>query len=192
MYSGGFGYFEQILPQFEQDSSYFALQNEHWLLVGLDTAYVDHDIDTTQVAWLNLVIEQAEPGRKVVLFSHQQPFSRLSGQGPKLQNALRAPAGRQAHHGLVLGPRAPVRDLRPSTSAGACTGAASATAGSRSHGAQRSGAERADERHPGVGDVHLAAPDADRRRAGLHRARRPEPRHGEAVAPANGSGRTAS
>ena len=45
MYSGGFGYFKLILPAFEQDSSYFALQNEHWLLVGLDTAYVDHDMD---------------------------------------------------------------------------------------------------------------------------------------------------
>lgn len=54
MYSGGFGYFKQILPAFGQEGSYFALQNEHWVLVGLDTAYVDHDIDTTQVAWLNL------------------------------------------------------------------------------------------------------------------------------------------
>ena len=90
MYSGGFGYYERILPTFGQVGSYFALQNEHWLLVGLDTAYDDHDVDTTQVAWLNLVIERADPKRrKVVLFSHQQPFSRLSSQGPKLQNALR-------------------------------------------------------------------------------------------------------
>ena len=90
MYSGGFGYFEGILPTFRQPSSYFALQNEHWVLVGLDSAYVDHDLDTTQVAWLNLIVEQADPARrKVVLFSHQQPFSRLANQGPKLQNALR-------------------------------------------------------------------------------------------------------
>lgn len=89
MYSGGFGYFQLILPAFKQSSSYFALQNEHWVLVGLDTAYVDHDLDTTQVAWLNLILKQAElPKRKVVLFSHQQPFSRLDAQGPKLQKAL--------------------------------------------------------------------------------------------------------
>jgi hypothetical protein len=90
MYSGGFGYYDEILPAFGQDGSYFAVQNEHWVLVGLDTAYIDHDLDTTQVAWLNLVLEQADlERRKAVLFSHQQPFSRLSSQGPKLQNALK-------------------------------------------------------------------------------------------------------
>jgi hypothetical protein len=91
MYSGGFGYFKIILPHFNQEASYFALQNEHWLLVGLDTAYVDHDIDNQQVAWLNVVISEAQKPkpRKVVLFSHQQPFSRLDAQGPKLQKALR-------------------------------------------------------------------------------------------------------
>ncbi len=92
MYSGGFGYFQLMLPPFQQASSYFALHNDNWVLVGLDTAYVDHDLDTTQVAWLNVVLNQLEAGkkRKVVLFSHHQPFSRLDpkGQGPKLQKAL--------------------------------------------------------------------------------------------------------
>ena len=89
MYAGGHGYFDTILRSCEQEASSFALQNKHWLLVGLDTAYVEHDLDTTQVAWLNLVIEKAGARRKVVLFSHHQPFSRLSGQGPDLQDALR-------------------------------------------------------------------------------------------------------
>lgn len=92
MYSGGFGYFQLALPKLGQTSAYFALQNKHWLLVGLDTAYVDHDMDIEQVAWLNLVINDAQADkdnpRKVVLFSHQQLFSRLDGQGPKLQKAL--------------------------------------------------------------------------------------------------------
>lgn len=88
MYSGGFGYFKLILPRFDQKSSYFAIQNEQWLLVGLDTAYVDHDMDNAQVAWVTMIINQAE-ARKVVFFSHQQPFSRLADQGPKLQRALR-------------------------------------------------------------------------------------------------------
>lgn len=91
MYSGGFAYFNLALPALNQRSSYFALQNKHWLLIGLDTAYVDHDMDMKQVAWVNAVIEQAQKDgpRKVVLFSHQQPFSQLSEQGPRLQRALR-------------------------------------------------------------------------------------------------------
>jgi hypothetical protein len=92
MYSGGFGYFQLMLPPFQQASSYFALHNDNWVLIGLDTAYVDHDMDTTQVAWLNVVLSEleAKKKRKVVLFSHHQPFSRLDhkGQGPKLQKAL--------------------------------------------------------------------------------------------------------
>ena len=88
MYSGGYGYFELALPALGQKSSYFALENDAWLLVGLDTAYVDHDMDNQQVAWLNAVIRQAH-GKKVVLFSHQQLFSRLDDQGPKLHKALR-------------------------------------------------------------------------------------------------------
>lgn len=93
MYSGGFGYFKRILPALGQPASYFAFQNAEWLLVGLDTAYVDHDVDTQQVAWLNLVLERNARAngsrKKLVLFSHQQPFSRLDSQGPKLQLALR-------------------------------------------------------------------------------------------------------
>jgi hypothetical protein len=87
MYSGGFAYFDDILPEFGQQSSYFALQNAHWLLVGLDTAYVDHDMDETQVDWLRTVIRNAG-ARRIVLFSHQQLFSQLDVQGPKLQTAL--------------------------------------------------------------------------------------------------------
>ena len=94
MYSGGEGYFTVALPALGQASSYFAFQNAHWLLVGLDTAYVDHDMDSAQVAWLNVVIAKAREAnrgvpKKLVLFSHQQPFSRLADQGPKLQQALR-------------------------------------------------------------------------------------------------------
>jgi hypothetical protein len=88
MYSGGFGYFKRALPALGQTSSYFAFQNAHWLLVGLDTAYVDHAMDGEQVAWLNVVIRNAG-SRKVVLFSHQQLFSRLDNQGPKLEQAVR-------------------------------------------------------------------------------------------------------
>jgi predicted phosphodiesterase len=94
MYSGGFGYFELMLPAIGQKSSYLAFENTHWLLVVLDTAYVDHDMDNQQVAWLNLVLKQSREAnggvdKKLVVFSHQQLFSRLDNQGPKLENALR-------------------------------------------------------------------------------------------------------
>ena len=87
MYSGGYAYFEDVLPKFKQASSYFALENANWLLVGLDTACTDHALDDLQVNWLNSVIQKAG-SRKVILFSHHQPFSRLDRQGPKLQQAL--------------------------------------------------------------------------------------------------------
>lgn len=87
MYSGGYAYFDDILPAFRQPSSYFAVQNTHWLLVGLDTGHTDHDLDARQVAWLNALVQNAGP-RKLILFSHHQPFSRLDKQGPKLQVAL--------------------------------------------------------------------------------------------------------
>ena len=87
MYSGGFAYFDDILPKFKQPSSYFALQNTNWLLVGLDTAHTNHALDTQQVAWLKSVVETAGQ-RKLILFSHHQPFSRLDKQGPNLQNTL--------------------------------------------------------------------------------------------------------
>ena len=87
MYSDGYAYYDEILPHFGQASSYFAVQNAHWLLVGLDTAHTDHAIDAQQAAWLNGVVAAAGD-RKVVLFSHHQPFSRLNKQGPDLQAAM--------------------------------------------------------------------------------------------------------
>src|SRR5947209_2684410 len=87
MYSGGDPYFDTILPKFRQPSSYFALQNTHWLLIGLDTAHSDHNLDKRQIAWLNSVLKQ-KGDRKVILFSHHQPFSRLDKQGLDLQEAM--------------------------------------------------------------------------------------------------------
>jgi hypothetical protein len=87
MYSGGFAYFDEILPNLQQPSSYFAMQNTNWLLIGLDTAHTDHALDADQITWLKSVLQKAGP-RKLIMFSHHQPFSRLDEQGPKLQSAL--------------------------------------------------------------------------------------------------------
>ncbi|HEV2988078.1 MAG TPA: metallophosphoesterase [Candidatus Angelobacter sp.] len=89
MYSGGRPYFDTIQkPPFNQKATYFAYRNDNWIIVGLDTAFEDHNLTNDQVEWLNRVVAGAE-GRKIVLFSHHQPFSLLSGQGPKLKEKLK-------------------------------------------------------------------------------------------------------
>jgi Calcineurin-like phosphoesterase len=85
MYSGGDSYFDDTLPKFGQEGSYFAAQNRHWTLVGLDVAYRDHDIDDEQVAWLKEILARSGD-RKVVLFSHHQLYSHFESQGTKLAN----------------------------------------------------------------------------------------------------------
>ncbi len=87
MYTGGQGYAARILPAFGQQASYFAMQNDHWLLVGLDTAYKEHDLHGGQAEWLGGLLDEAGD-RKVILFSHHQPFSLLGPQGPKLVGKL--------------------------------------------------------------------------------------------------------
>jgi hypothetical protein len=74
MYSGGYGYFDLILPAFKQSGSYFAAQNDHFLIAGLDTGYDEHDLDANQVAWLHQVVAAAGD-RKLVLMSHHQLFA---------------------------------------------------------------------------------------------------------------------
>lgn len=87
MYSGGKGYFQALSSFFHQPASCFALQNAHWILICLDTAYEDFDLDPKQVAWVKSILAGAGT-RKLILFSHHQPFSQLDSQGPKLQVAL--------------------------------------------------------------------------------------------------------
>ncbi|WP_294537062.1 metallophosphoesterase [uncultured Rhodoblastus sp.] len=119
MYSGGYAYFDQILPAFSQASSYFAVQNEHWLLVGLDTACTDCALDAEQVRWLETVLG-ARGDRKTILFSHHQPFSRLeSKQNPAIGKALAGLFAKKAitawywghEHACVLYDRHPTFDF---------------------------------------------------------------------------------
>jgi hypothetical protein len=87
MYSGGYGYFDTILPSFGQPSSCFAIQNPGWLIVGLDSAYADHDLANNQNAWLKQLVDAAG-NRKLVLFSHHQPFSHFESGGDNLVEKL--------------------------------------------------------------------------------------------------------
>jgi hypothetical protein len=78
MYTGGHGYIEVLLgdDRFKkwQTSNYFALQNDNFLLLCLDTAYEEHSLIAAEQTWLNQLVQNAG-GKKVVLFSHHQPFS---------------------------------------------------------------------------------------------------------------------
>jgi hypothetical protein len=89
MYSGGKAYYNAVTAgRFQQRASHFYAQNQDWMLVGLDTAYIDHDMPDEEVAWFKRIMAQAGD-RKVVLFSHHQPYSLLDQQGPNLIDKLK-------------------------------------------------------------------------------------------------------
>jgi hypothetical protein len=77
MYSGGHGYFGYLLrdPRFaaQNGSSYFCLQNSHWQLLGLDTAFVNADLVGNQAEWVTEKLRESD--RKTMLLTHHQPFS---------------------------------------------------------------------------------------------------------------------
>lgn len=87
MYTGGHAYFKIALKTFGQTASFFALENDHWVLAGMDSAYSDHDLHGSQAQWLTNLAATLD-GRKLILFSHHQPFSLLDSQGPKLVKKL--------------------------------------------------------------------------------------------------------
>jgi hypothetical protein len=89
MYSGGEGYFDLTLPAFGQAASYFAYQNDHFVLVGLDTGYDAYSLAGNQDGWLDAVVRNAGD-RKVVLFTHHQPFSLYESAVLKPQSRLGA------------------------------------------------------------------------------------------------------
>ncbi|HXU39069.1 MAG TPA: metallophosphoesterase [Blastocatellia bacterium] len=73
MYSGGYGYFDVTLKEFKQPASYFSLGNKNWRFIGLDTGYVDHDLNPEQVKWLTAQFKGNNP--RTILLSHHQLFS---------------------------------------------------------------------------------------------------------------------
>jgi len=97
MYSGGRPYVDLTLREFDQPSSAFALQNEHWLFVGLDTAYDEGHLAEGQVDWLHRLLERSAP-RQVVLFSHHPPFSHFAPVKASLVAEIEE-AVREGHHG---------------------------------------------------------------------------------------------
>jgi hypothetical protein len=58
-------------------------------LRGLDTAFKEHDISPSQLQWLVRLVSEAED-RRVVLFSHHQPYSLFESGGDDLVASLGA------------------------------------------------------------------------------------------------------
>lgn len=87
MYTGGDGYFQLTLRKFNQPASYFAMRNDHFLLLGLDSAYDEHDLAGDQAQWVRRQVDRAG-NRKVILMSHHQLFSLGESQGAKLAAKL--------------------------------------------------------------------------------------------------------
>ncbi|MBV8772374.1 MAG: metallophosphoesterase, partial [Deltaproteobacteria bacterium] len=94
MYSGGNAYFRQTLAAFHQSSSLFALRSNHWLLIGLDSAYEGNDrsggrLSDMQIGWVTTLVNDAVAnGQRVILFSHHQPFSLYDNQGSVLATCI--------------------------------------------------------------------------------------------------------
>lgn len=96
MFSGGEGYFDVTLADQrfagQRGSSCFAWENDYFLFLGLDTGYEEHKLGSEQQAWLHAVAN-ARPHKKLILFSHHEPFSALepatSEAGATLALALR-------------------------------------------------------------------------------------------------------
>ena len=76
MKSGGFTYFDAVLKFCEQKASYFSLENEHWRLIALDSAYEKHDLHAPQLEWLDARLgDSGGGGARNILLTHHQVFS---------------------------------------------------------------------------------------------------------------------
>lgn len=104
MYSGGHAYFK-ALKTIKQPASYFCLRNKHWRLIGLDSAYVDHDFNREQVEWLGAQLNSNPASAKNVLLSHHQPFSAFerANTGEGLRERVREFTDAGKIHGWMWG-----------------------------------------------------------------------------------------
>ena len=110
MYSGGQGYYEEFLPHLgllggatvtdPQSASYFCLEADHWVVLGLDTGYhsggvplfvsiplinriaclnIDARFDPKMLVWLRKTFQTLEAkgsgSKPVLLLTHHQPVS---------------------------------------------------------------------------------------------------------------------
>jgi hypothetical protein len=99
MYTGGHGYYSVLLEDerfrpYQQGSSRFSLENEHWQLLGLDTSWKDHELAGDQAKWVETKVAEKNAGRRTMLLSHHQPFSAYNDGGEPLLAALQGPVAK--------------------------------------------------------------------------------------------------
>ncbi|MBP1733379.1 MAG: Calcineurin-like phosphoesterase, partial [Deltaproteobacteria bacterium] len=72
-----------------ENSSLFSLVNGKWRILGIDSAWEDHDLVSPQPQWIRNQIREAEQaGQKVMLLCHHQLFSAFEPGGEKMVKAL--------------------------------------------------------------------------------------------------------
>ncbi len=80
MNAKGVGYFGTVLPFCSQQASYFSLENAHWKLIALDTAYQARDLEPRQAPWLDARLKDG--GARNILLTHHQMFSAVDPRPP--------------------------------------------------------------------------------------------------------------
>jgi len=98
----GIAYFGLVLTYCQdQEASYFSLQNEHWKLIGLDTAYLDYDLEPRQFGWLDARL--SEDGARNILLTHHQMFSAVDPRPAKKDANLKNTMKRFVETGRIFG-----------------------------------------------------------------------------------------
>jgi len=119
MYNGAHSYYKALENGFrlQQGCSYFALENAHWLIVGLDTAYHAHALEIFMVGRLDRGQRHWLSGlpadKKVIVFSHHEGLDlkgdKQAGLWDEVFEALgRAPVAwywGHLHNGVAYKPR---------------------------------------------------------------------------------------
>lgn len=106
MYCGAQGYFGKGLKAapfaMQQDTSYFAIQSDKWVIVGLDTAYFDKSslfmdgalADDNQINFLSSLVTA---GKKVIVLTHHNPTNIEGTQSIELWNQVTSALKRPPH-----------------------------------------------------------------------------------------------
>jgi hypothetical protein len=94
MYSGGHAYFDHLLKDArfyrQEQRSFFRLANDHWQILGLDTAWDDNGLKDPQAAWVSTILDQSR--QKAIMLTHHQLFSAYE-DGPDVGRVLQEKLG---------------------------------------------------------------------------------------------------
>jgi len=123
MYNGAFGYYADLKTLFpmQQNTSYFAMHNDHWLVIGLDSAYasdrfklyMDGSLNGEQLSWLGTLPK----GKRIIVVSHHEGSDALGNTRTALYAQVAGALGRDPdywywghlHNGIVYAPSAGCR-----------------------------------------------------------------------------------